>query len=127
MKFYETNLATRQYVNEIKRVKTLDDLRAVLEMWKPIAFDAWQVAQAMTEETFKEFKAGHELDQSGQFWGEELHEKYKAILYPEISFAVEMASVESEADYEDCFSEMVERGFITFDAEGIGHLKKIKI
>jgi hypothetical protein len=122
-KLSELDNPPETYAAERLAAKTLTELKAVLERWKPLALDAWQTAQTMTEADFAEYQRGVDLERKDIFGGEVWYEKYKSICFPAVLFRVSMSAVEHGAPWNYCYDEYVRQGCITVDKEGIARLK----
>lgn len=72
----------RQYAEQLTLADTLERLKELLTNYRPLAEDAFQVVETMTEDDFQEFRKGLKKERKGRFAGEAWAEKYAAIVMP---------------------------------------------
>ena len=123
MKLHELENPPLTYGQERVAAKNLTELKAVLERWKSLAFDAWTVGQKMTEADFAEYQSGVALEAQNTYGGDVWYEKFKDICFPAVMFRVATTAVEYGAPWDYCFEQYVEQGLLTVDDEGIYQLK----
>ena len=123
MKLHELENPPLTYREERLAAKTLTELKAVLERWKPLVLDGWSVGQKMIEADFAEYQRGVALESQTIYGGDVWYEKFKDICFPAVMFRVSMTAVDSGAPWNYCFEQYVEQGLLTVDDEGIYQLK----
>ena len=121
---HESDQHPQLYAAQVKAATTLEELKAVIELWKPLCFDAWQVVQTMTPADFDEYQRGCALERQNIFAGEMWYQKYKAIQFPAVMFRVSMIAVENELNWGYAFLEMERRRYLTQIFDGIYQLKE---
>ena len=70
------------YTKALTECLTLDDLRALVDAYKPLALDAVPVVAAMTDADFLVFRKGLKSERRGKFAGEAWAERFGAVLMP---------------------------------------------
>lgn len=120
-----TNLSNQptDYSNAVKACQTLDELRAVLKLWQPLAADAYAVAVAMKESDWPEYVRGKEAEARNEFGGEDWYNRYKAILFPAVMFQVGIWAEGFGAPWGATFQRAVRAGAVYLDEEKIYQLK----
>jgi hypothetical protein len=78
-----------RYTEALDGCDTLADLRSCLDGWRPLANDAADIADGMSEEDFTAFKKALRCERRGKFSGEI---RFLPIIMPEILFQVAMVS-----------------------------------
>lgn len=116
---------TTQYAKELWLAVTLDDFRGFAHKWEPLAPETKKIVSAMTNEEFKEFRVGLRKERKKEFAGEAFYKKYKAVMMPDVLFAVSYTSVNFNAPWGTCYLRMRQFGKIIVD-NGIAYLAKDK-
>lgn len=98
------------YAKALREAHTLAALRAVTTSWKELAEDADKVAQAMTEDSFQEWRNGYAKEQRGKFAGEEFAKKYGDLMLPAKMFKIAMMAVEYKVPWGLMYLRLKETG-----------------
>jgi hypothetical protein len=89
----------RDYTKALTTCDTLDDLRALVTAYEPIAIDAPSVVATMTAEDFAEWRRGLKIERRGKFAGEAFAKKFGAILMPMPMMRISMIADEYKAPF----------------------------
>lgn len=100
----------REYTKLLTAQETLDDLRALTKSYELIAADAHEIAARMTEDDFKEFRAGLKKERRGKFAGEAWADKYAAVMLPAVMFGVSEIAVSYHVPFGVAYIRMRESG-----------------
>src|SRR4030042_3072048 len=105
-----------EYVAELKKAGIYEELKAFMEKYKEIAYDAYL---AVNDPAFDmvEFQAGEKKERRGRFAGEEWNLKYGAVLMPEIIMFVSMVANKFHAPFGTAFIRLEEEGYLSFNGK----------
>src|SRR6266850_5100229 len=81
------------YTTRLRGIFTLYDLKQMAEYWKPLAIDAYETIQAITEITFNDFLKGlREEFQFDRYAGLAWYNKYIAVMSPSVLVVIDMVA-----------------------------------
>lgn len=101
----------KDYVDGLKRAQTENDLRAFLRSQTFLAADAVKVVNDPSFD-WNEFAKGREVENSGQYAGDEYAAKYGAVMMPEIIIRVGVIAHQYGAPWGCGYIRCVEEGMI---------------
>lgn len=116
--FYEP---AEDYAKKLRKAKNLEQLKTVVQEYKPIAADAFAVVEAMGEEDFELFSFGLKKETKGEFAGEIFVKEFGCVLMPEVIFLVLNISTHFGAPWGAAYIMAKEQGHIQ-EKDGIASM-----
>ena len=101
---------TQDYIKAIHAAKTLEELRLIIERYKPFAFDAWRQVQTLT---WAEWKRGVRLSKKESVSAaEEALALIGDVIFPELLFTVSILAIEYTVPFGVAFNRLADVGRI---------------
>ncbi len=89
----------RDYANALGACNNLNDLRALVTAYEPLARDAKPVVDLMTEADFRAFRKGLLSERKGRFAGDEWAKRFGAVLMPLPMFRITQIAEQFKAPF----------------------------
>ena len=102
----------KEYIDGLRSCKTLRELKAYLNLWRVLCYDAYKIVQKMNAGTWKEYKAGEELGTQKKYAGDEWTDKYSVILMPDILIRTSYVSALFKVPWGCAFIRLNDSGII---------------
>ena len=116
----------RDYARLLTLQDTLPKLRKFTKSYERVATDAAGIAACMSQEDFKTWRRGLEIERRGQFAGIEFMKEFGDLLMPRLLFKVSMVATKFGVPWGLAFKRMQDIGQIVEDEYGIARLVENK-
>lgn len=112
-----------EYMKELDKAETLEDLKRLMNEWEPLAWDAKDIVRDMDEARFAAFRKALKSERRGKFSG---NKDAAVILMPEVMFKVSIIANKFFAPWGCAFKRMQDEGLILQGASGRFYIKEKK-